>query len=720
MTDRDQALQPRSTADRPLTRDTRPLSPTARSLTSLQRMAGNRAVVRILARDDLDKTTLRPPKPLTVGAVGGGRSISFQTKTAKLGDVEVYFKGTATVDGAASLEGETIPEDKDLPDPSIKDHDARVRRWEESRVRDQLAAALNLVRPSGDGQQVTFDVFGRPLKLGLARGIVGMPEFVVTGEFPPSKAADIAAGTVKIPKATVSLNATAVIKPGPTHGTATQGSADDSLITANGYTFDGHAAEFDDRAAAEGATRRTGAVALWKAVQDIDDLRPEVKNRWALSSTEKRIAFLVHMRTYFATDAETIEHFKKLRRVQLHTKGKDTNLIMHEEAAVRLEAIRDELPEGSMPATEGGWPRGDVSLHTQATIANLHDLGLAVDFNAYETPNVEDQNLRDLILFVTHGPVWQEGPSTQGKYADMITHVEQRRPMADPDPKSDLGRKLEKVGTEAQAAADRSEAFRASVDVKALLDLRAKRRKDKAAWSKEDDEAMARVVTPWTKAVDDELAADQKTLDASGLDQTTLKHGQALAADWKAVAAAAARAAEFRAKIKGDHLTADQRKTADALIAKLSGFVGAPTAPAAPPSTDTERLQAIEELIAAAKRRTGAYDAIDRSDRAKRLRSKLGDAGWVLGDKDWAKNKKRWELQVKDPSPAQLADLGFFTLRDHSHSAPGGKPQEGAFDIAFVKAMVKHGFNPLAYNPGAGGTDSMHFELRWHGSAMKW
>src|SRR6516162_3387443 len=104
------------------------------------------------------------------------------------------------------------------------------------------------------------------------------------------------------------------------------------------------------------------------------------------------------MRTYFAPDAETIEHFKKLRRVQLHTRGEDTNLIMHEEAGLRLEAIRDELPEGSMPTTDIGWPLGAVSLHSQATIGNLHDLGLAVDFNAAETPNVEDENLRDLIL----------------------------------------------------------------------------------------------------------------------------------------------------------------------------------------------------------------------------------------------------------------------------------------------------------------------------------
>jgi hypothetical protein len=155
---------------------------------TLQRKAGNGAVVRVVTRDDSDKTSPEQSKPLTVGAVRGGRSISFQTKTAKLGDVEVYFKGTATLDGSASLEGEKVPEDKDLPDPIIKDHSARVRRWEESRVLDQLAAALNLAIPTGDGGQIALDVFGRPLALSLARGIAGMPEFVVTDEFSSSKA----------------------------------------------------------------------------------------------------------------------------------------------------------------------------------------------------------------------------------------------------------------------------------------------------------------------------------------------------------------------------------------------------------------------------------------------------------------------------------------------------------------------------------------------------
>ena len=694
----------------------RPARSAAASILSLNRAAGNAAVTRLLARDPATDAPPKP-KPIAVGAVAGGRTIPFTTKSAKLGDVQVHFTGTVTVSGTASLEGDAIPDDKDLPEPANKNHDARVHKWGESRVREQLAAALNSAAPTGDGQDIALDVLGHPLTLALARGIGGMPEFAVTGEFASSTPADLNAGTVKIPKASLWMTATAEIAPGPSKGGAAPGKADDSLIKARGYAFDGRAAAFQE------GSGRTGAVALWQAVNDIsvaNGFNKKVVERW-LSSIEQRIAFLVHMRSYFATDAETVEHFKKLRPVQLHTRGVDTGLIMHEEAALRLEAVRDELPAGSMPSTDGGWPRSDhVSLHTQATIANLHDLGLAVDFNAYETPNVEDQRLRDLVLFVTKGPVWQEGPSTQGKYADMITHTEERSVMPDPSPSSALGKKLEKVATEAQAASDRSEQFRASVDVKALLDLRTKRRANKAAWSTADDAALAKVIKPWTKAVDDEVNADQKTIDDSGLDPKSLKHGAALATEAQALEAVVDRATAVRAGIKTATLSGRQRTAADPLIAQLTKAVGPAGAAPSPPANDADRIKALDDLIAAGNKRLGVFNAISRRDRAENVGSSLKDAGWVLGDKDWNAKKKQWELQVKDPSAAQLADLGFFTLRDHSHSGPSGAAQPGAFDIAFMKAMVKHGFNPLAYNSGAGGTDSMHFELRWHGSAMTW
>jgi hypothetical protein len=127
------------------------------------------------------------------------------------------------------------------------------------------------------------------------------------------------------------------------------------------------------------------------------------------------------------------------------------------------------------------------------------------------------------------------------------------------------------------------------------------------------------------------------------------------------------------------------------------------------PATDAAMLKALDELAAAATKRLGGYGAVGWRERLTSLQGSLKDAGWVLGDTGGTR--------VVDPSPAQLVDLGFFTLREHSRSAPGGKPQPGAFDIPFVKAMIKHGFNQLSYSSTP--VDSLHFELRWRGTAKK-
>ena len=330
----------------------------------------------------------------------------------------------------------------------------------------------------------------------------------------------------------------------------------------------------------------------------MDALPDVVKNQWSLNTTEKKLAFLVHMRSYFATDAETIEHFKKLRKVELRKKGTPSNLILHDEAATRLEAVRDELPAGSMPDTTVGWPRGTPSLHGRAGLYNLHDLGFAVDFNATETPNLTDVRQKDLILLVTGGQAWQSGGWREGEYADMAKRTEQRAPMAEPDPKSDLGKQLAKVESEAKAASERSEAFRTSIDAKALLDLRTKRRSNKAAWAAADDAALAKVIEPWTKVVDADLTKNTKTLEAAGFDVASLKTGKALDEEKAAVSSAAAAAAKFRKGVKGDTLTDAQRTTVDALIVKLTGLVKPGAAAIAAAATDADRLKVIDELAA--------------------------------------------------------------------------------------------------------------------------
>src|SRR5205814_9124477 len=96
------------------------------------------------------------------------------------------------------------------------------------------------------------------------------------------------------------------------------------------------------------------------------------------------------------------------------------------------------------------------------------NLGFAVDFNAYETPHLKSEPLRDLITVVT-GSTPEVGTGagwyTEGKYDDMAAKgATQRDVMPEPDPKSKLGQLLAKVEEATNKAYERSEQFRASLD----------------------------------------------------------------------------------------------------------------------------------------------------------------------------------------------------------------------------------------------------------------
>ena len=85
-------------------------------------------------------------------------------------------------------------------------------------------------------------------------------------------------------------------------------------------------------------------------------------------------------------------------------------------------------------------------------------------------------------------------------------------------------------------------------------------------------------------------------------------------------------------------------------------------------------------------------------NRVADLRHGLDSPDWVLGTGR--------QLEVVDPSPAQMVKHGFFNLREHSQNAAE------SVTIDFIRAMVEHGFLML----GAWDTpDFMHFELRWQG-----
>jgi hypothetical protein len=702
----------------------------------LQQSVGNRAVAQLVQRQPTT-TPAKPPgtagktvaPPSKTPAPRNAEKLSlalssdpddaivFQTQKGKLGALEVYCTGRLSVYGDAAFDGEQIPADADLPKDRSK-HPS-VSLWTAQHARDVATRTLNAVTPTGSDQEIVVNIGGQSLVLDLARGFEGLPPFGVAGEFHVSPH-DLAFGSLKIPHPKVRLDATVWITPGPAAPLAQPApAADDNAVMA--YSFAGGNANFNDRHTDQTHTTRTGAITLWSSVNRLEnELHEDVRNHPALKNREQKVALLQEMRPFFGSDDRTIEHFKRIRRVFLHSASKKSNLFMHDEAATRLEAVRDELPDGWMPDSTIGWPRAAHSLGAIGSIGNLHNLGMAVDFNATEMPHLSSALDLDLVRLVTGG-VHLEVPEMwtrrQGAYDEMIKRTAERGAMADPDPASDEGKFLAKTVQAAQDASDRSERFKHSLDVTdkdgaVILDGQAEMARlkesyltakaSKVDWSDADRQAFNRLVKPWADTVDKELANAGKAAETAGFKLQGLATGKALTDEQTALTAAVAAGTKLRKAIKNDTPSEKQSTDLAALLPKLRQLLRRdPPAPDAQPDT-AAILAELDALLAAAAVRLKGYGKAVWYNRVADLRHGLDSPDWVLGTSR--------QLEVTDPSPAQMVQHGFFNLREHSHDAAE------SVTIDFIKAMVKHGFLML----GAWDTpDFMHFELRWQGPGTR-
>ena len=695
------------------------------SVMRLQQSAGNRAVAQLVQRQPTTtqtKPTSAPPArnaeklPLALSS-DPNDAIVFETQKSKLGALEVYCTGRLSVYGSATFDGEQIPADADLPKDRSKHPSVSV--WTAQHARDVAARTLGAVAPTGSDQEIVVNIGGQSLVLDLARGFEGLPPFGVAGEFHVSPA-ELDFGSLKIPHPKVRLDATIWITPGSGSPFAQPApAADDNAVLS--YGFAGDSANFSDRHTDGTHTTRTGAITLWSSVNRLEkELHEDVRDHPALKNREQKVALLQEMRPFFGSDDRTIEHFKRLRRVFLQSPSKKSNLFMHDEAAARLEAVRDELPAGSMPSSEIGWPRSACSLGAIGSIGNLHNLGMAVDFNATEMPHLSSARELDLVRLVTGGvhldlpEMWTR---RQGAYDEMIKRNAERGAMADPDPTSDEGKFIAKTVQAAQDASDRSERFRHSLDVKdkdgaVVVDGQAEMarlkesyltaRANKVAWSDADQQAYTRLVKPWADTVDKELAGAGKTAEAAGFKLSGLATGKALTDEQTALTAAVAAGAKLRKAIKDDTPTEKQSKDLAALLPKLRQLIQRDAAAADAQPDDAAMLAELDQLLAAAAIRLKGYGKAVWYNRIADLRHGLDSPDWVLGTSR--------QLDVVDPSPAQMVKHGFFNLREHSQNA------SESVTIDFIRAMVKHGFLML----GAWDTpDFMHFELRWQGPGTR-
>ena len=724
---------------------------------------GNRAVAHLLQRDPLTKPGPTPPakvppvKPSpapgpTPGPAPGAKTqpapaskpaenlwfaistdpddaIVFETKRATLrGGGEAYCTGRLSIQGAATFEGESIPDAKHLP----KAHGApSIPAWTAEHVRQQAKNTLQASAPEGTLDEIVLHIGGKVLSLDLDRDNEGHEPFGVAGKF-EFDSLDLTFGSLKIARAKVRLDTTMWVTPPPL-GFLMSPVPPAGEKAVLGFQFAGRGIWLDDRLSGKDPshTVRTGAVASWASVDRLErELPPALLSHPALKNREQRVALLQQMRPYFGSDDRTIEHFKGIRRVFLHDASKASDLWMHEEAASRLEAVRDELPAGAMPMSTVGWPRYGHSLGLIGNIADLHDMGMAVDFNAYEMPKLGKDSVleKDLVKAIT-GKIQMEIPVMTGPYKDrphegpwstMAKRTAERGKMPDPAPGSSEANLLDLTVAEAEDASARSEQFKHSLDRTdaegktidgraemarlrtSFLEARSKGgpKWTDAQWSQADRDAFTRLVEPWADVVDQQKAEHQAKLEAAGFKIDALPRGKDLdkeKAKWKEALAAAAK---LRAQIKGDTPSAPQQTALGPLLERLRTLLGrqAPD-PAAAAATPVAEL---DELLAAATTHLAGFDEISEFDRAAKLRAALDSPAWVLGTTA--------QLQVNDPSPAQMLEHGFFNLRDNSAN------KSAAVTVEFIRAMVKHGFVPLAATENP---DFMHFELRWWAPAKE-
>ncbi|MBA3532218.1 MAG: hypothetical protein H0T73_09890 [Ardenticatenales bacterium] len=502
-----------------------------------------------------------------------------------------------------------------------------------------------------------------------------------------------------------------------------------------------------------------------------------MKGHAYLRRPEQRAAFFQHMRAYFGTDDKTIAHFSKLRKAAV--KGATT--ILHDEAASRLEKVQAEIGEANMPSSGGvGWPRSECTLASQQNLGNLHNLGFAIDYNATQTPHLdEDQSTRDLIQVVTGRSATASYGSPEGldtrEVGNTFTHgTDEEKEKLKADPR--LQAWLERVGQEAESLSQASEDFRSSLkstdDKGIVTDLTPQFQALRQEWfqakSAEEKQAilvkLQTVLKPWLDKVAAQKLSQETKIKAVGLDPATLPSGEALKTASEASKGLAQRLKTYLGKV-GPDLKKGQRKEVDKFITDSRKLLGEADSPLADDAAAVAELRRLADLVS---KRVGALGQKNWFDRMTALHTAMTtDGSYVFGtghksslapqisktlgrlkDSKLSKGQRKEvnklidkardlineagvtppedadavvelrrlsalvdkhyvpDRKVSDPSLSQLVDVGFFNLKGKDKAGPE------AFNVDFVKSMVKHGFN---HGATWSTPDLMHFELRWDG-----
>ena len=406
------------------------------ALLTLQQSAGNAAVGGVV------RTLQRAPKPIDMRLTAApGDAVVFETPKARLSDIEVHFTGRLSVKGKATLADEEAPA-------------KGQRAWANTRVRDLAKATLEAQAPTGTDRHIELVIGGETLVLDLAQGLTGLPPFAVSGRFRGERNLTFGSASVAGPNAkknaAVGLDATAWITPAASKpGVAPAAAAGDAAVGA--FTWGGDQARFEDTHKVKGGKEieRSGTLALWDSIKQIErDFPAFVKGHKFLALPEQRVAFLQEMRAYFGDDAKTIAHFKRLRKVKRGEQGDGADPPRRGGHAAgggaRRAARRHDAQHGHRLAARhavAARPGGPLQPPRPRLRRRLQrDRDAEPDGRAPEGPDPARDRRAGLAERRVEG----------GRVRGGAKHTEQRAPMADPDPKSELGKQLAKVESEAK------------------------------------------------------------------------------------------------------------------------------------------------------------------------------------------------------------------------------------------------------------------------------
>lgn len=443
------------------------------------------------------------------------------------------------------------------------------------------------------------------------------------------------------------------------------------------------------------------------------------------------LRLLEWMRPWFGKDADTVAHFKGIRRVA----GQD-NLLAHESLASKLEAVQRELvaryPDTGRrpyPQSSVGWSfRGELQVGASQAHKHMHKIGMAVDFDAYNLPMMNPGTTRALVKAVTgRSNALFQAPTPKSADPDW-TQRKARRAMI---------RSLDTSTRENAALSERQDAFlrdlAAAIDATAAASDRLRASLDETGgWSKfealrdawadatemPEGEAKAAallkvhtaikdLLQPWLGQIDRYRKALAARSEAQyGVDITRnapdVKPLRGLVKPLRALA-------NRMTKKPDAKLSDDERK----FIADAAARCGKPV-PEPPSGREIAALLAavtksLSDGEAELRRRKDAKDLDAEHWFAGQLADKLvNDRAYLFGKLGYKKSKdapggkvRTWSESVDQPGAGQMLARGWFRVAE-----PGATTSTPSKD--FMLAMARHG---LEIGGAWESSDSMHYEV---------